>query len=236
MAKRLRLITGQEATTTQAVDLWIGHMNLEVVHLESVTIKLGDGVVVVTPATVFPEWLEPHYDAEDVVLDAHQLRRGQMVQVFRPDGSDLIVRKPSHLLRRVCKNQRSMEPDVLTVELSRRGKRKPMTMLMDTGAVNMHVSDKRRKLLTKSNKTRWLPKRVALHIGDGCCLHAEPLEEVASNDDDFISGISLLSKYNAVLDYARHTVTFQVGSQWRKVTMQTRHQALSTDNARRPKT
>ena len=48
----------------------------------------------VTPATVFPEWLEPHYDAEDVVLDAHQLRRGHMVQVFRPDGSDLFVRQP----------------------------------------------------------------------------------------------------------------------------------------------
>ncbi|MPC63092.1 hypothetical protein E2C01_057186 [Portunus trituberculatus] len=233
MAKKLRLITGQEVTTTQEIDLWLGPKKLEVVQLESVTIELGGGVVVVTPATVFPEWLEPHYDAEDVVLDAHQLRRGKMVQVFRPDGSDLIVRKPAHLLRRVCKNQRSMEPDVLKVKLLRRGKSKAMTLLMDTGAVGMYVSNKRSRLLTKAYKTRWLPKRVALHIGDSCCLRAEPLEEVASNDDDFISGIGLLGKYNAVLDYARHTVTFQVSSQWRKVVMQTRQQDLSTESERR---
>ena len=179
--------------------------------------------------------LEPHYDAEDVVLDAHQLRRGQMVQAFRPDGSDLFVRKPDHLLRRVSKSQRSMEPDVFKVELAHRGKRKAMTMLMDTGAVDTHVSNKRRRLLTQGSKSRWLPKRVALHIGDGCCLRTEPLEEVASNDDDFITGIGLLCKYNAVLDYARHTVTFQVGSQWRKVAMQTRHQALRTESARQRK-
>lgn len=50
-------------------------------------------MVVVTPVTVFPEWLETHYEAEDVVLDAHQLRCGRIVQVFWPGGSDLFVYK-----------------------------------------------------------------------------------------------------------------------------------------------
>ena len=104
MAKRLGLMSGQEATTEQEIDLWLGPKRLDVVQLEGITIDLGGGVVVVTPATVFPEWLEPHYDAEDVVLDAHQLRRGHMVQVFRPDGSDLFVRQPQSLLRRVKKS------------------------------------------------------------------------------------------------------------------------------------
>lgn len=94
MAKRLGLITGHEPTRVQEIDLWLGPKRLDVVELEGITIDLGGGVVVMTPATVFPEWLEPHYDAEDVVLDAHQLRRGHMVQVFRPDGSDLFVRQP----------------------------------------------------------------------------------------------------------------------------------------------
>ena len=104
MAKRLGLINGQEPTTVQEIDLWLGPKRLDVVQLKGITIDLGGGVVVVTPATVFPEWLEPHYDAEDVVLDAHQLRRGHMVQVFRPDGSDLFVRQPQSLLRRVKKS------------------------------------------------------------------------------------------------------------------------------------
>lgn len=69
------------------------------VELKNVTVSLGGGVVVETPATVFPEWLEPCYDPgrheyEDIVLDAHQMRRGHMVQVFRPVGSDLFVKKP----------------------------------------------------------------------------------------------------------------------------------------------
>ena len=224
MAKRLGLITGQEATTTIQIDLWIGPKKLDVVELASVTIDLGSGVLVVTPATVFPEWLEPHYDAEEVVLDAHQLRRGLMVQVFRPDGSDIFVRRPKQLLQRIRKNQRAMEPDVLAVRLAKSRKGKTMTMLVDTGAVGIHVSEKRQRLLIRGSKKRRLPNRVVLDIGDSCCLHAEPLKTVTSNDDDFITGIALLGKYNTVLDYSRHTLTFQMQSQWRKVTMQTPRQ------------
>ena len=116
-----------------------------------------------------------------------------------------------------------MEPDVLRVKPALGGRTKPMTMLVDTGAVGIHVSERRRKLLLKSGTRRRLPRRVALDVGDGCSLHADPLEEVASNDDDFITGIALLGRYGAVLDYARHTLTFLVGSQWRKVTMQARY-------------
>ena len=106
-AKRLGVITGQEPTTVLEVDLWLGTKRLDVVDLQSVTIKLGDGVVVKTPATVFPEWLEAYYDADILVLDAHQLRRGRMVQVFRPDGSDIFVTKPQSLLRGIRKTQQS---------------------------------------------------------------------------------------------------------------------------------
>ena len=71
MAKRLGVITGHEPTTTMEVDLWLGRQTLDVVELDSVTITLGAGVVVNTPATVFPEWLDAYYDADYVVLDAH---------------------------------------------------------------------------------------------------------------------------------------------------------------------
>ncbi|KAG0710589.1 hypothetical protein GWK47_022504 [Chionoecetes opilio] len=115
-----------------------------------------------------------------------------------------------------------MEPDVLKVQAPNTKKRKLMTMLVDTGAVGFHVYDKRRRLLTRGKETRDLPKRSAIDVGDGCRLLAEPLEEVASNDDDFIAGISFFSRHGAVLDYARHTITFLLDSQWRKVTMGTR--------------
>ena len=233
MAKRLGLITGQEPTITTEIDLWLGPKKLEVVELESVTIDLGSGVVVVTPAIVFPEWLEPHYDAEDVVLDAHLLRRGRMVQVFRPDGSDIFLRKPEQLLRKIRKSQRVMKPDVLRVKLAHSRKRKTMTMLVDTGAVGIHVSGKRRKLLTQGSKMTMLPSRVVLDVGDGCCLHAEPLENVPADANDFIIGTSLLRKYNTVLDYHRYTLTFLIDSQWRKVTMETRLQALHVGNKKR---
>ena len=195
-------------------------------ELESVTIDLDSGVSVVTPAIVLPEWLEPHYDAEDVVLDAYQLRRGRIVQVFRPDGSDLFIRKPEQLLRRMKKSQRAMEPDVLRVKLADSRKRKAMAMLVDTGAVGIYVSEKRRKLLTQGSKRDRLPKRVVLDVGDSCCLHARPLKIVPSNDHDFITGINLLGQYNTVLDYSSHTLTFQIGSKWRKMTMKTPQQIL----------
>ena len=93
-----------------------------------------------------------------------------------------------------------------------------MTMMVDTGAVGIYVSDRRRRLLTKCSKRRRLPQRVVLDIGDNCCLEAEPLEGVALDRYDFITGTALLGRYNAMLDYACHSLTFLVDSQWRKVT------------------
>ena len=164
------------------------------------------------------------YDAEDVVLDAHQLRRGRMVQVFRPDGSDLFVCRPEQLKKSVKKREQSVEPDVLWVR-PRQGKawHQPMSVLVDTGAQGIHVSQRRRKLLLQSRKGRSLPKRVELDMGDDCCLNAAPLEDVDSNDQDFIMGISVLCKYRAVMDHGRHTLAFQVGPQWRQVTTQRDH-------------
>lgn len=219
MAKRLSLINGTEATTKEEINLWIGPHVLDVVQLDSVKIDLGGGVVVITPATVFPKWLEPMYDAEDVVLDAHQLRRGGMVQVFRPGGSDLLVCQPEQLQRPARKTHRSVEPDVLIVRPAKttRVRSKAMTVLVDTGAQGIHVSARRRKLLLKSRKGRRLPKHIVLDLGDGCCLKAYPLEHVASNDHDFIMGIDLLCRYGAVLNHRRRTLAFWVGSEWRQV-------------------
>ena len=222
-AKRLGLITGNEASVTRHISLWIGVKELQVVELESITINLGSGVSVVTPATVFPEWLEIYYDPEDVVLDAHHLRRGRMVQVFRPEGSDVLVRKPKQLLRRVRRSRRPLEADVLNVRLADSRKRKTMTMLIDTGTDGIYVSEKRLNLLTEGSKNRTAPERVVLDIGDGYYLHAKPLQTVTSDDDDFIIGTTILAKYNTVMDYSCYTLTFQIGSNWRKVTMETPH-------------
>ncbi len=74
---------------------------------------------------------------------------------------------------------------------------------------------------------------MALDIGDGCCLHAEPLRGINQCRFDFITGTDLLTKYNAVVNYARHTVTFQVGEEWRRATMMKRHRALYRGNTRR---
>lgn len=147
LARMLGLITGREITKPLKTELWSGTTTLQVVELKSITIDLGDGVVVVTPATVFPQWVELHYNVLDVVLDVHQLRRGHMVQVFRPEGSELYVRKPDQLRRRVRKTKQSMEVDVMRVKLARIGKSETMFMLVDTGAHGMYVSSERRELL-----------------------------------------------------------------------------------------
>ena len=83
-----------------------------------------------------------------------------------------------------------------------------------------------------------LPKCVVIDVGDGCCLYAEPLKEVASNDTDFITGIDLLAKYNAELDYAQHTITFWADSRGRRrrVTMMTKSSAVHDEDTQRQKT
>uniref|UniRef100_A0A0P4VRM7 Peptidase A2 domain-containing protein n=1 Tax=Scylla olivacea TaxID=85551 RepID=A0A0P4VRM7_SCYOL len=234
MARRLGLITGHEPTAPMLIQLWDGLTDVEVLRLQSITVDLGSGVVVDTPALVYPEWLEPYYDGGNkLLLDSHHLRRGGMVQVFRAGGSDIFVRKPHKLRRKVKKPRVSRLLDVLRVETRHGEKRKAAAMLVDTGTYGLHVSKRHRRLLTEESGIPELPKRVALDIGDGCCLHAEPLEEVDQRHFDFIAGTDLLSKYNAVVNYARHTVTFQVGAQWRRATMMKRHRALYRGNTRR---
>uniref|UniRef100_A0A0P4VWB1 Peptidase A2 domain-containing protein n=1 Tax=Scylla olivacea TaxID=85551 RepID=A0A0P4VWB1_SCYOL len=95
MARRLGLITGHEPTAPMLIQLWDGLTDVEVLRLQSITVDLGSGVVVDTPALVYPEWLEPYYDGGNkLLLDSHHLRRGDMVQAFRAGGSDIFVRKP----------------------------------------------------------------------------------------------------------------------------------------------
>ncbi|XP_050725494.1 uncharacterized protein LOC127003139 [Eriocheir sinensis] len=227
LAKRLGLITGTEPTEKQEIGLWIGSRMLDVIELKAVPLSLGGGVEMVVPATVFPAWLEDVYDADEVVLDAHHLRRGRMVQVFRPDGSDLFVCRPQQLRRRPRKTERSVEPDVLWVRQEGSEERaRPMTVLLDTGAQGFHVSERRRKLLLASREGCRPPKRVVLDLGDGWRVNTAPLKEVASNDHDFIMGVSLLCKYGAVLDHARHTLAFKTGSRWREVSTQGPQQAV----------
>ncbi|XP_050696856.1 uncharacterized protein LOC126985720 isoform X2 [Eriocheir sinensis] len=215
-ALRLGLVRGGERAVRQEVVLWTGRQALRVVQLDSVTIELGGGVQVVTPATVFPAWLEHQYDAQAVVLDAHQLRRGAMVQLFRPGGSDLLVRRPRRLQGRVRKTRRSVQPDVLTVRVARDGGAAgaPMTMLLDTGATGVHVSCERRALLLSGRPP---PRGLELDLGGGLCLHAGPLGVVPSNDHDFILGVAVLCANGAVLDHGRHTLDLRAGAGWWRV-------------------
>ena len=157
-----------------------------------------------------------------MVLDINVLRRGNMVQVFRPDGSDLYVQTPRKLSRlpRVV-SEKPEGVDVLKARPARGWRRKAMTIMVDTGDICcMRVSQRRRKLLTKSGKRRTLPNSVVVNIGDGCRLHAHPLEETDSTLCDFIAGIGVLQAYGAILDYARHSLYVSVESQWRKMTTQ----------------
>lgn len=219
LARRLGLVSGGERLERQVVVLWAGRRALRVVQLDSVTIELGGGVRVVTPATVFPAWLEHQYDAETVVLDAHQLRRGAMLQLFRPGGSDLLVRRPRRLQRRVCKTRRSVQPDVLWVRAVRYGgpADAPMTLMLDTGAKGVHVSRERRALLLRG---RPAPRGLDLDLGGGLCLHAGPLGVVPSNDHDFILGVAALCANGAVLDHGRHTLDLRAGAGWLRLFMQ----------------
>ena len=105
------------------------------------------------------------------------------------------------------------------MKLAHRDSGKSMTMMVDTGASGIHVTERGRKLLNEGGEQNAIPKRVVLDVGDGCCLHAEPLEKCNFNKYDLITGVDLLGKYGAVLNYARRTLTFQVGSQWRVTTL-----------------
>ena len=62
-----------------------------------------------------------------------------------------------------------LESDLLKVKLAHSRKRKAMTMLVNTRAVGIYVSKKRRKLLTQNNEESKLPKSVVFDIGNGCC-------------------------------------------------------------------
>ena len=50
LAKRMGLITGHEPTKVYTLSLWGGITKVDVVELKSVTVDLGGGVVVDTPA------------------------------------------------------------------------------------------------------------------------------------------------------------------------------------------
>ena len=211
--------------------MWVGPREVDVINLKDVTIGLGQGVEVLTPVTVFPASLEHMYNADTIVLDAHHLRRGHMLQEFRSGGSDVFVRRPQQLRRRVRRSERAVEPDVLWVRLKDGPARasRPMSVLVDTGAQGcLHVSDRRLKRLQRSGKRRSLPRRVEMDLGDGCRLKAAPLERVPFEGKDFIMGVSLLSKYGAVMDHARHTLTFQIGSQRREVSTQMGESSMET--------
>ena len=69
LAKQMGLITGHEPTKVHKIDLWDGETDVDVVELKSITIDLGGGVVMVTPAWVFPEWMENRYALDTIVVD-----------------------------------------------------------------------------------------------------------------------------------------------------------------------
>lgn len=235
-ARRLGLVRGGERGAWQDVVLWTGRQALQVVQLDSVTIQLGGGVRVVTPATVFPAWLEQQYSAEALVLDAHQLRRGGMVQLFRHGGSDLLVCRPQRLRRQVRKTRRSVRPDVLQVRPAGGGRDgcAPWTVLLDTGARGIHVSGESRQRLQEGWPGRPLPRRVELDLGGGLCLLARPLRVVPSNDYDFILGVTALCANGAILDHGRHTLDLRAGPGWWRVSTQPPRQGIASRAPRRP--
>lgn len=207
LAKRLGLVTGREKMQTGLFNTWYGAETLQFIHLKSVMVTLGCRVKVCTPVVVLPEECERGCLIKDVVvMPLHVLQRGHAVQSFHGDSSTLYIRNPERLQNSVGRRKHRQ------YILKARGDSSSdlLTVLLDTGADNFHVSEARRhKLMLELKAT--LPPRATLCLGRGCCLDTGPLDALPSGANDFVMGNSMLHKYNAILDYSRHSVTFTVG-------------------------
>lgn len=65
------------------------------------------------------------------------------------------------------------------------------------------------------------PRRVSLVLGDGSCLRAK-LDTMPGDSTDFLMGEQLLYKYNALVDYAGHSLTFRMGGKHVRVNLKER--------------
>lgn len=209
LAKKLGLVIGGE-TDTETYHLWMGTRQVEFITLKNVLITLEGGVNVLTPVRVLSEVLEMYYDPDEVVLDVHLLSRGSMVQTFSNRGSNLYIREPSRLLRNTkMKEQVDQVPSFL-VRWANAEDASPMFVVLDTGAENFYVSKYALSVLTdEANETK-VPERVSLDLGGGYCLETDKVEFIAQEVVDLVMGVHLLHKYNAVVDYGGHSITFTV--------------------------
>lgn len=139
-AERLGLITGDEVKVTMRADLWNGVQELEIMKVEDVVITLEGGVKVRTRIEVFPREFENRYDPNIVVLDVTELCRGAVVQTFNHRGSSIFIRRPKRL-RQSLQQSQCWKTQRFCVQ--REGSGKPMTVLLDTGAVSFFVSESR---------------------------------------------------------------------------------------------
>lgn len=204
LARRLGLVTGRERMQTGLFQTWYGPETLHYLRLKSVMVTLGCRVKVCTPAVVLPEEFEKDCLIKDVVvLSLHVLQRGHAVQSFHDEDSTLYIRCPERLLHSAGRQKHRQ------YILQARCDSTPglLTVLLDTGADNFHVSEVRRRKLKGELKAA----RAALVLGQGCHLDTGPLDALPSGVGDFVMGYRVLHKYNAIVDYSRHSVTFTVG-------------------------
>lgn len=92
--------------------------------------------------------------------------------------------------------------------MRRKSSDKAMTVLLDTGAPGFFVSESRLQELTK--EMGWEPRYVSLVLGDRSRLLAK-LETMPGDSTDFLMGVDLLHKYEALVNYSGHSVTFRRG-------------------------
>lgn len=207
LARALGLVRGGEATETMGFDMWTGNVTVEVVTLREVVVVLAGGVEVHTPAVVFPE---AEGDCNDMfVLDVKTMRRGHMIQAFRPGGSSLAIHRPD-LLRRAVPLQEH-DARAFTFRVQQEGSAAPLVVLLDTGSKNFAISQEWARRNSPGGDGGDV-RHVALRLAPGCCLHAEWPGRLDSSSQAFVLGLTPLQRHHAVLDYRRQALSFRCGA------------------------
>ena len=203
-AKKLGLVTGNEKKVTQTFFTWHGRKELQNILLEGVGITLEGFMTMRIPMKVLPKKLEKLYATpENIVLGQQFLQPGCVFQEFSASGtSKLYIRQPKRLQQ---PPRRFRKYQTMWMEVLRNGC-KPTPVLLDTGAPDFHTT----KSLMKDTDCSAVPQQVKLYLRDGNFLTTK-LRVRKANDEFFILGLSLLHKYEAIVDYSRAFITFKVG-------------------------
>lgn len=218
LARALGLVTGQETRVERLFNMWCGEKWLRVVELAEVVVTLQGGVQVNTPVVVFPDDMDDPYPHDDLTLAMSRLQEGGMLQVFRPRGtSTLFIRHPERLLRR-CEPQHKW--DVYTFAALTSHTEEPLTVLVDTGALNCFYIT-HTGLQKVAHQCLLPPRRVLLDFGLGARTVVE-VTTVQVCDFDFVLGTRLLCQCSAIMNYIDLSLTLRVGRRHLRLHLQSR--------------